>query len=183
MRELLTYNQIPFDDNSGSPRLLDFTLYYGDVAVYVEVKEKRQPTKMGNWPSVSIPKQHVFILDELTARKMLLDAQHSCLILRDNTTGRYVFFSALELWTMPKLRVNRRVSDSTLKGKWMLDMRNGAVSDSLVGAYTAMIRYLKRRDRLFFAAQCVRQFVGEVIEEGGEYRSDALHAYDYSVTR
>ncbi len=84
----------------------------------------------------------------------------------------YYFYSVVDLFLMPKQRVNRtirsqRKSTGTdeaeeLKGKWLIDLRNGHASPDLRGAFVHIKHYLDEREAIFHEIlACHGDFVGE----------------------
>ena len=184
VRDYLVGHSIQFQDFSYKPTTPDFGIFYGsETTMWLEVKEKRQRIKKINWPATDTPEEYLFILDELTARRLLLLAPYAGVIVRDNTTWRYTFISVLNLWLMPKLRVNRRTSDKHLKGKWLLDMRNGVISRSFPGALKAFYEYAHNARQGFEMDRCVGRYVGETVNEGGELRTEEMRLFDLLMTR
>ncbi len=116
-------------DNCNSYKLLDFTLlnFSNNKNLHLDVKEKRQKINIKNWPSLkNIDEQYAFIIDDLAIRKIFAYAPHAGLIVRDNMTKNYYWFSVIDLGMMPKTRVNRPIEKASLqhKGKWIVDLRN-----------------------------------------------------------
>jgi hypothetical protein len=183
-----TARQIAFQDNCDSFKKLDFS--FGDKAAKrhfaFDVKEKRQPYTQGNWPDSGIPEPHLFILDDLAARKILAYSPNSGLVVRDNMSGRYVFFSVVDLFLMPKKRVNREIRKQIqgMKGKWMIDLRNGRGFENLAGVFTEIEAYLNSREDIFVhILECYGDYTGEEIRKGGIPRRPEHWDKDVSETR
>lgn len=184
VRDLLTARGVEFCDKTDSSSSPDFTIIINNTPVALELKEKRQRIKLSNWPATSIPEKHLFLVDELTARKLLVPAPYAGIIVRDNIVGAYIFINVIDLWTMPRIRVNRVVSEGGyLKGKWMLDQRNGVVCKDLLTAMQALQKYAHSIDDFSMSSECVGTFVGEYVQSGGEIRQLWQKQYDYGATR
>jgi len=110
IRTLLQQRRLEYDDHSGSFTQLDFGFGDGFANRYFafDVKGKRQPYNLGNWKT-AIPEVHFFILDYLACRKILLHAPNAGLLVRDTPQKRYLFFTVVDLFLMPKTRVNRAI--------------------------------------------------------------------------
>jgi len=190
-RELKQYfeqHQIPYDDNSGSFKKLDFG--FGDVNAKryfsFDAKEKRQHYSMKHWPAVKIPQEHLFILDDLAARKILAFAPNSGLLIRDITRQKYFFLSVVDLFLMPKQRVNREIKKNvkSLKGKWLIDLRNARMFETLAEVFAGIEAYLNRREDIFVhTLECYGEYVGEQIGQGGIERKPKHWSIDVKKTR
>ena len=135
-KTFLESRQVDYKDNCDSYKLLDFTLinFSNNRNLYVDVKEKRQVINTKNWPSIDADNEKfAFIIDDLAARKIFAYAPYSGVIIRDNMTSTYYWYSVIDLGLMPKIRVNRAIKKSCLqyKGKWIIDFRNAASAPSL----------------------------------------------------
>lgn len=183
MRMFLQTNGIQFEDNRNANNRPDFVLWLADKPFWLEVKEKRQPIKLSNWPTVDIPEQNLFLIDELTARRMFSYGHAGGIILRDNLNKLYVFINTLNLWTQPRLRVNRQVNPTHLKGKWMLDMRNNVRAKSLSIVMRSVYEYASKLEAIATSSWCYGRYVGEEVPIGGELRTKAMKDYDYERTR
>lgn len=167
-------------DNTSSYKDLDFQ--HNGMAL--DAKEKRQKYNTNNW-NTDIPEEHLFIIDDLAARKVLLKAPKSGLIVRDNVTGKYYLFSVLDLFSMPKQRANRRIEKSSpaLKGKWLIDLRNGFKADSLSTIFEAIDLYIHTMDASYSKLECHGDYHDEDIGVGGTTRTAGYWKTDYESTR
>lgn len=150
IKDFLNHHHIPFTDNTGSLNALDFSL--PDVDLHFDAKEKKQHINLDNWRDSSVPEEHFFILDDLAARKILLKAPRSFLLIRDNVTGpAYYVFSIVDLLCMPKRRVRRRLDTGKeiFKGKWYIDLRYGRKTSSLNDGYASMMNYTELFPNVF----------------------------------
>lgn len=187
LKQYFRHRQIGFDDHSGSFRKLDFGFGDRESKRYFsfDVKEKRQRYATRNWPT-EIPEEHLFIIDDLAARKVLAYAPNSGIIIRDNIRGKYFLFSVVDLYLMPKQRVNREIRKtvSSVKGKWMTDLRNGHAYDSLAEVFTGIEAYLNTREDIFLnILECYGEYAGEEIPRGGIVRRPAHWTVDVKETR
>lgn len=190
-QEILEYfgqNQIEFTDHSASLHGLDFSYIPTGSAkpFYFDTKEKRQRYNLTNWPKIDIPEASLFILDDLSARKVLACAPHAGLIVRDNVGGFYYFFSVVDLFLMPKKRANRPIKRQVeaWKGKWLIDLRNGRQCNSLTAAFTAIAEYESAHQEIFDALlECYGSYVGEELDIGGMTRLPKHWSIDRSARR
>lgn len=181
-------HQIAFSDHSESFARLDFC--FGDSEskrqFHFDAKEKRQHYNLRNWPALNIPEEHLFILDDLAARKILAYAPNSGLVVRDNMHGRYFFFAVVDLYLMPKQRVNRTLKKKveTSKGKWLIDLRNGQQFDTLPDLFAGIDQYLDQREAIFLhTLACYGNYIGEEISRGGIDRVPHHWQIDVEETR
>ncbi|HEX9974184.1 MAG TPA: hypothetical protein VGD14_19095 [bacterium] len=181
-------HQIPYEDHSSSLKKLDFSFGDPKAKTYFcfDVKEKRQHYTKQNWQQVDIPEQYLFILDDLSARKILAYAPNSGLVIRDNVHQKYYFFTVVDLYLMPKKRVNRVIKKQveTQKGKWLIDLRNGRTCTNLLEIFEAIESYLKDRENIFLhTLDCYGKYFGEEIGQGGIPRKPAHWEVDVKETR
>lgn len=187
IKQYLDEHGIDFNDNTSSLIKLDFSFGNRKEKRYFtfDVKEKRQKYNVNNWPT-NIPEQNLFILDDLAARKILAFAPNSGLVVRDKLQNRYVFFSVLDLFLMPRQRVNRKINKevATLKGKWLIDLRNGQQCENLGKVFDAIKNYLNTRKAIFFEKiECHGNYHGEEIGSGGQVRRPKHWQTDVKQTR
>lgn len=188
IKEFLQLRQLHYRDNSSSFKRLDFSVQLDDkIIFYFDAKEKRQHYNLQNWdiPSKET-EEHTFIMDDLAARKILAYAPYSGMIVRDNLRGGYFFFSVLDLFLMPKKRVNRPIHKEkhALKGKWIIDLRNGSRCESLNDCWQCILLYISKREDLFLnILECLGHYSGEQIGQSGEVRRPEYWNTDVSNTR
>ena len=187
LRQYFKYHKIDFNDNTASFKKLDFG--FGDIRAKTyftfDAKEKRQHYAMRNWPT-DIPEEHLFIMDDLGARKILAYAPNSGLVIRDNLRNIYFFFSVADLYLMPKQRVNREIRKNVrgLKGKWLTDLRNGQKFGTLQEVFENINAYLNARKSIFLnILECYGDYVGEAIPSGGMARRQEHWDIDVAETR
>lgn len=177
-----------YRDNSSSFKRLDFSIQVNEkIIFYFDAKEKRQHYNLRNWniPSKEA-EEHTFIIDDLAARKILAYAPYSGMIVRDNLRGGYYFFSVLDLFLMPKKRVNRPIKKEkqALKGKWIIDLRNGSRCESMEDCWQCILKYIEKREDLFLnILECYGNYTGEQIDQSGELRRPEHWDTDVKETR
>ena len=139
------------------------------VRAVLELKEKRQPLR-GRWVELAgVPEPELLVLDEVSARKLLARAPRAFLFFHDLTRpdAPYVLFTIIDLFCMPKVRVQRSINlnDRRMKGKWLLDRRHGQAFTNLNGAFAVMATYLDRgmMDDLR-RVEAHGSFIGETME-------------------
>jgi hypothetical protein len=183
IREYLDKMGVEFEDHGASFTKPDFYIKGLTSMFYVEVKEKRQKYNTDLWP-ISFPEHHAFILDELTARKMMQYPLNGCVLVRDNTTGLYFFADVMALWLMERTRCVRN-HNNVLKGKWVLDLRNFMASDQLADMFVFMRDYLTVSTGLVNRDVWLHRpdFPGERIEVSGTPRTKEQKAHDIAETR
>jgi hypothetical protein len=87
---------------------------------------------------------------------------------------------------MPKIRVNRPIhkEQEALKGKWIIDFRNGCKCDSMRHVLSVIRKYVDKREDLFLNyLECFGNFTGENIEQRGEVRKPVYWDIDVKETR
>lgn len=187
VRAYLDQTGLVYEDHCDSLEQLDFG--FGDREARrhfdFDVKEKRRRYNVRNW-GAQIPQEHLFIFDDLAARKVLAYAPNSGIVVRDNVRGLYFFFSVVDLFLMPKLRVNRAIRKNVqgLKGKWLIDLRNGLLCVSLEDVFHGIDAYLERRRDIFTTVlECYGAYQGEAIPVQGRTRRPQHWQTDVDETR
>lgn len=184
VRSFFDAKHIRYTDYSDSATMPDFLITINGVDFYLEVKEKRQHTKMSNWPDIGVNESDVFILDELTARRLMTYSPNAGVLVYSHPAKSLTFFDVLTLWLSPRRRVNRVINQyGTMKGKWMLNLQNGQPCASLSEALKHIQTFVKHQNNWLSETACIGEYVGEVIPTGGELRTRQQRSYDYSVTR
>jgi hypothetical protein len=187
VRQLLAARRVQFEAYCDDFDRLDFCIDSPQRGRFCfDAKEKRQPVKMDNWPEAGIPQEHLFILDDLAARKALKFAPNSGLVVRDNIRGLYFFFSVVDLFLMPRRRVNRPIGsyDTKLKGKWLIDLRNGAQCASLLEVFERIAAYHDAQEEIFQnLLACYGDYHGEQVGRGGVTRQAEHWLRDRQSTR
>ena len=185
--DLLTRRGVRHDAAVDDFSRLDFCIYSEQRGTFAfDAKEKAQPVKLANWPAVEIPEEHLFILDDRAARKTLQFAPNSGLVVRDNLRQRYFFFDVVRLFLMPRLRVNRPIALNRLelKGKWLVDLRNGVDCATLWEVFEQIAAYTDGQEHIFSGQKaCYGDFVGETIPLAGETRRPEHWLHDRQTTR
>lgn len=193
-QELLAHfrqHGIPFHQHvEGATRFMRLDFGFGDIGqkryFSFDAKEKRQRYNLNNWPGAGIAEEHLFIIDDLAARRVLAFAPNAGLVIRDNLRRLYFLFTVVDLFLMPKLRVNRRLdlNPPLLKGKWLIDLRNGQSCPDLATVFTRIGAYLDQRETIFSQElACFGAYVGETIASGGVARQPQHWQRDISETR
>jgi len=135
---------------------------------------------------IGIAEEHLFIIDDLAARRVLAFAPNAGLVIRDNLRRLYFLFTVVDLFLMPKLRVNRRLdlNPPLFKGKWLIDLRNGQSCPDLATIFTRIGVYLDQRETIFSKElACFGAYMGETIASGGVARQPQHWQRDISETR
>lgn len=144
---------------------IDFELGCRGRRLFLEVKEKKQRYRDGWVTTAGVPEEHLFILDELAVRKLVLRAPRAYLLVHDAVSGRFGTLGALELITMPKVRLNRSIDGgvSTFKGKWLIDLRNAEGAESLEQAFAFIKRRSSSEDENWKALACHGHYESESV--------------------
>ena len=164
-----TLHDIPFKDNLSSNKRLDFSIKLKNKwTFHFDALEKKEAYDIKHWKLTKEEETFKFIFDDLAARKILAYAPYAGLIVHNIPANNYCFFTVLDLYLMPKIRVNQPVFDhkKLLKGKWIIDFRNGLKCQSFDEAVKLLEKYIDKREDLFANSMaCYRNYVGEVIDE------------------
>jgi len=166
---------IPYEDFCNSNNKLDFKFY--DVTV--DAKEKRSKYKFHG----DIPEEHSFIVDEITVHKMQFLAPYTALVIRVSVLSTISYF-VIPFWNlviMDKYRYNRVQYDDSLRGKWLIDLRNGAQLpnvESVIECVKRIPKWVTKRK-----ADCTGKVFGENIKVHGTKRTVEQARYDYHITR
>lgn len=119
---------------------------------------------------------HLFILDDLAARRLLRYAPCSFCLIKDSSQNppAYYVYSIIDLFCIPKQRVRRPIErrGAAFKGKWLIDLRDAA----MFAAPAEAIEYLLSYQRLFPAIfrhhiDCWGKYPTEHIETAGTKRT------------
>ena len=170
LREFLHQKNARFIDQTKGFYDADFALMLSDGSRFaLEVKEKRQAYTVQAWPQ-NTPEAHMFILDDLTVRKRLGFAPRAGVAVKDVVGKRFVFYSVIDLALMPRVRVNRRIERNKpdLKGKWIVDLRNGKRATTLDDLLVHLQGYLGNLHSILYELHpCYGEYIGEIVGEGG----------------
>jgi hypothetical protein len=187
IKAFLTASGLEFKDNSTSFKRLDFTVLLGnDWKFHFDAKEKIQQYHLGNWKLTTDQELHTFIIDDLAARKILAYGPYSGMVVRDNLHGGYYFYTLLDLFLMPKTRVNRPIEkqQKALKGKWVIDFRNATRCENMDEVLAQILRYIEKREDAFVnILECYGNYHGEDIGQRGEVRRPEHWDTDVQKTR
>ena len=186
VKDYLRASRKEYTDNSSSFKNLDFTLTFGEGKLFhLDVKEKRQRYNLNNWPKIMI-EADMFILDDLSIRKCLAFSPNSGILVRDNIRAKYFFVSVLDFALMPKKRVNRQINRNQpdIKGKWIINLRNGKEAISLQAAFLLIEQYVQNLEEVLFKIlECYGEYVDEIIGQGGITRKPSHWEIDVKSTR
>ena len=163
-----------FDDFTDSYHDLDLRLISRSHKFLLELKEKKQHYKRSSWPDTGIPWEHLFILDDLSVRKVLFAGSNAGIAVRDKLTRRYVFFSVVDLAMMPRTRFNRYTNFGgklDVKGKWAIDLRNGVQCATIAQLVDAIGEYIYNRTMVVSEKECWGEYPTEHIAIGGVTRN------------
>ena len=163
------------EERTDSMDELDFAIFLPDMGItfQLDAKVKSQRYNLSNWPGVSVPQEHCFILDDLTWRKVLIDGMYGGFAIKDIPGKRYVFVSQLDLGCMPFQRFNRPIHRNRpeLKGKRVIDLRNGQWSSSMGGIIDHIRHYIRfAEEKARNTLPCYGDYYGENVESGGIQR-------------
>ncbi len=174
VKSYLTTKSIPFEDGTKSTSSLDFFL--PRQKIFFDAKEKAQPLSMKNWREAITSQEHLFIIDDLAARKLLRHAPLSFCLIKDSSLSpaMYYTYSIVDLLCIPKKRVNRPIEKSVkaFKGKWLLDLRDAAVFEGLADAMSYILTYEKKFPSIFGShIDCWGKYPSEEIKTSGSVRT------------
>jgi hypothetical protein len=164
---------IRLSDRTRSHHELDFAL--PDAGIFFDVKEKLQPFSKAHWPSAAKAQEHLFIIDDLAVRKMLLHAPKSFCLIKDSSLAPpvYYLYSIVDLLCIPKVRARRPIERNVkaYKGKWLVDLRDAAAFVSLDDAMQYMLAYEKKFRSIFQEhIDCWGRYPSERLIESGTTR-------------
>ena len=187
IKAYLKINDIAYKDDSSSYKRLDFSLNLDEKWIFhFDAKEKRQHYNLKNWQLTKEQEPYSFIVDDLAARKILAYSPYSGMVVRDNLNKGYYFFSVVDLFLMPKNRVNRPIfkEKKALKGKWIIDLRHGIKCDTFKQVISLFHQYIKKREDIFInILECYGEYHGEEIGQRGEVRKSEYWNIDVKETR
>lgn len=173
IKSFLTAHRIAFEDGTRSNTALDFHL--PRQRIFFDAKEKSQPFSMRNWSDAPTTQEHLFIIDDLAARKLLLHAPLSFCLIKDSSVAPalYHIYSIVDLLCIPKTRVKRPIEKTVkaFKGKWLLDLRDAATFTELPDALQYMLTYEKKFPLIFGKhIDCWGHYPSEQIKPSGKTR-------------
>ena len=164
-RQLAADGEFEILDSTESFDELDFELGCRGRRIFLEVKEKKQHYRERWSEAADIPEEHLFILDELSARKIMLRCPRAWLLVNDICADRLSVFGALELLTIPKKRVNRSIEAgvATFKGKWLIDLRHADSFEDMPPALDLIKRRISSEDEMWKSLACHGRYEGESV--------------------
>ena len=190
------YGESGFLDNTSDTEHFDFRFQVSPggeedttkiVDFHLELKEKGSNNNgysLASWPMWDCEEQFLFILDDLTYRKMLFHPSHglySGLLIRDSIRMEYYFWSSLELAeSTVRIKVNRETAFNgfpSRKGKLLLDLRTAKKSDSLDGVMAYVFDYADCAENWAFQPQAY-ECQGESVPVSGTTRDDSYRQFD-----
>lgn len=187
IKDFLFSRKMEYKDNSSAFKRLDFSVRLDEHwTFHFDAKEKRQKYNLQNWGLTAQDEPNTFIIDDLAARKILAFAPYAGMVVRDNILGGYYFYSVLDLFLMPKTRVNRPIekNQKALKGKWIIDLRSGQKCETMNEVLQLFYDFVNKREDLFLnILECYGHYAGEKIGEGGEVRRPGHWETDVKETR
>ncbi|MEO1258351.1 MAG: hypothetical protein AAFZ15_06125 [Bacteroidota bacterium] len=154
-KEIINYlklQDIPFKENLSSNKKLDLSVRIKNKwTFHLEAEEKKKTYDIKSWNLAKDQEPFTFIFDDLTARKILAYAPYSGMIVRDNLKNTFYLFSILDLFLMPKKRINQPVfkEKKLLKGKWIIDFRNGTECKFYDDIFHHLEKYIDERENIF----------------------------------
>lgn len=174
IKTYLTEQNIAFDDQTRSHFLPDFFLPTHNL--WFDAKEKSQVFSKQSWGKVFRATEHLFILDDLAARKLLQHAPKSFCLIKDSShiPPTYHVYSIVDLFCMPKHRARRPIERNVAmhKGKWLIDLRDAAAFTSLRNAIEYLLSYQRMFPAIFHDhIDCWGRYPSEEIKEAGTKRT------------
>lgn len=185
IKDYFKNNRIVYGDNCGSTTMPDFNYQFGDEDFFIDAKEKLKPYKMANWTD-KLKEEDCFIADELGIRKILFFMPTSAIVIKNNILNNYVLFTCLDLFCVPKIRMNRKLSNESevLKGKWLINFKHGFTANRLEEIFDKIHAWKKNQKKYFFEmTECYGNYADENVGSGGVLRNNFYRANDYSKTR
>lgn len=177
--------EVKYEDFTTSNKYPDFKIAFpvptnpeGGKSFWLDAKEKIQHINLKNWLQTDIPEEGLFIIDELSIRRLLSLGLYSGVLIRTKEPLAYYFFSVLDFLFVPKLRANRIASPTEIKGKWMIDLRFKPMKETLAYAINSAYNYAFDLPKLIKQSECI----GEV-PTAGIPRTKAYRYIDYTTTR
>ncbi len=174
IKSYLSLHDEPFSDFSTSHTALDFFLPRRNI--HIDAKEKRQRFSMKNWKEARMPQEHLFIIDDLSVRKLLLHAPNSFTLIKDSsvTPAMYYVYSIVDFLCIPKVRCRRPIRRTMVafKGKWIIDLRDAAAFETLEDAITYTTSYKKKHTAIFEGQiDCWGKYPSERVSRSGSMRT------------
>lgn len=148
----------------------------GAPPIWVELKEKKQPYNIDNWPIVresGIPERHAFIEDELSVRRLMSYGMYSFLVVKDRPHDHHIVYDFHDLLHMPRIRVNRDNGDHK-KGKWIMSYSWGVgfprikQTISYLTTSLARIEWKAGRSKKLPPVRCLPEYGSKVPSQGLE---------------
>ena len=184
IKAYLTAQKEAFSDFSSSHTALDFHLHRSDA--HIDAKEKRQRFNMKNWQEARMPQEQMFIIDDLAVRKLLLNAPNSFSLIKDSSLSpaMYYVYSIVDFLCIPKVRCKRPIQRTTsaFKGKWIVDLRDAALFETLADAIKYILGYGRKHPEIFKNhIDCWGRYPSEKIAKSGAVRTRRYWSIDAKV--
>ena len=174
IKMLLATRHEDFVDQTSSHTQVDFYLPLRNI--YFDAKEKRQKFSMKNWVGIATPQEHMFIVDDLAVRKLLQHAPSSFCLIRDSSARplMHYVYSIVDFLCIPKQRCRRPIERTvrTLKGKWVVDLRDAVAFEELEDALGYIVHYSRKHGDIFERhIDCWGKYTSEQILLAGATRT------------
>lgn len=178
--DILKEKGLRFDDNTESYTDADFNVYLENgVILKLEVKIKNK-YNIDNWVGFFTKEQEPFkfILDDTAYRRCMVSGGNEMLLIQ-NVNYDFVVFSIFDLAYSIKKRGNRELENKDkekpawLKGKCIIDMRNGRHFKTLSGAIDYTCKFVQPSNiaRILNINSCYERYNGESINLCGILRT------------
>jgi hypothetical protein len=187
-QNFLLKHKIAFQSNTESFNELDFDIFSSvhQCTFRVELKEKRQKYVAKDWSLTDEAERFIFIVDDLSIRKILKHAPLSGLLIRDITTNRFHFYSVVDLMLIPKKRMNRNISKTTLslKGKWLINLGDSYTTPNLKNIIDHISDYIENQKTIFIdTLECFGHYQSEQIGISTSVREKKYWNIDVDSTK
>lgn len=165
-RALIADGEFEILDSTDSYDEVDFELGCRGRRIFLEAKEKKQRYREAWVEAAGLPEEHLFILDELAARKVVLRSPRAYVLINDHVAGNLHVFGALEIVCIPKRRVNRSIDGgkATYKGKWLIDLRHAEPAADLADALAFVKRRASSEEEIWRSLACHGRYEGETVK-------------------
>lgn len=202
MESYLKENGIKYETFTNSTTELDFKVYYKDIPVFIEAKERSLPAKYSNWPMESYNESvKSFILDDLTIRKMISKGFYGYLLVWDKYDDSYYISTTVDIALMTNIkRCDRIISYKKRNGEYLLDKNNEKIPIKK-GKCIIPFKYFYKMDDLDTAIKTIYRFVDNMsiwstrtesyqlekfdgdMKNYGTLRKKEYRTHDYNSTR
>jgi len=176
IRNFFSESNISYEDCTNSLYCLDFRFRYREDKeeyAHLEVKEKKAPYNLSNWGIFNEKESDIFIIDDLSIRKLMLYGPRSFTLIRNNGNGKYYMLRSVDTLGIPKIRVNRPIEKNNLifKGKWIIKFSDLKPIESLSHAFLEILKYINNLRQVFLeTTECFGNYPSEKLSEAGIVR-------------